>query len=131
MSGIYFLRFLKSIFLLSPFKKFHHSLFSLSILFLTFFYSTTFQMHLRLSLHLLLGSLFPPIRSNTPNTTFLGLFFIYNLRLFKHSSCFLLLNITSAALFVVFCLLSISHLLWMYYLGTRIFVLALGRRHPF
>ena len=34
------------IFLLSPFETLHHSLFYLSILFLTFFSSTMFQMHL-------------------------------------------------------------------------------------
>jgi hypothetical protein len=33
MSGVYFLKFLKVIFLLSPFEKLHHSLFYLSILF--------------------------------------------------------------------------------------------------
>ena len=40
MSGIYFLKFLKVIFLLSPFEELHHSLFYPSILFLTFFSST-------------------------------------------------------------------------------------------
>ena len=37
-----FLKFLKVIFLLSPFEKLHHSLFYLSILFFTFFSSTMF-----------------------------------------------------------------------------------------
>jgi len=46
MSGVYFLRFLKAIFLLSPFESLHHSLFYLPILFLTFLSSTMFQMHL-------------------------------------------------------------------------------------
>ena len=39
MGGVYFLKFLKVIFLLSPFEKLHHSLFYLSILFLTCFKS--------------------------------------------------------------------------------------------
>ena len=43
MSGVYFLKFLKVIFLLSRFEKLHHSLFYLSILFLTFFSSTMFH----------------------------------------------------------------------------------------
>ena len=46
MSGVYFFKFLKVIFLLSPFEKLHHSLFYPSILFLTFFSSTVFQMRL-------------------------------------------------------------------------------------
>ena len=45
-SGVYFFKFLEVIFLLWPFEKLHHSLFYLSILFLTFFSSTMFQMHL-------------------------------------------------------------------------------------
>jgi len=49
---------LKVVFLLSPFEKFRHSLFNLSILFLTFFYSTMFQMHLRPFLYFFLGSMF-------------------------------------------------------------------------
>jgi len=48
MSGVYFLKFLKVIFLLSPFEKLHNSLFYLFILFLIFFSSTMFQKHLRL-----------------------------------------------------------------------------------
>ena len=51
MSGVYFLKFLKVIFLLLPFEKLHHSLFYLSILFLTFFSSAMFQMRLWPSLH--------------------------------------------------------------------------------
>jgi len=35
MSGVYFVKFIIVIFLLSPFEKLHHSLFRLSILFLT------------------------------------------------------------------------------------------------
>jgi hypothetical protein len=46
ISGVYFLRFLNIIFLLSPSETLHHLLFYLSILFLTFFSSTMFQMHL-------------------------------------------------------------------------------------
>ena len=46
MSGVCFLTFLKVIFLLSPFENLHHSLFYLSTLFLTFFSSSMFQMHL-------------------------------------------------------------------------------------
>jgi hypothetical protein len=46
MSGVYFLKFLKVIFLISPFEKLHQSLFYLPILFLTFFSSTMFRMHL-------------------------------------------------------------------------------------
>ena len=48
--------FLKVIFLLSPFEK-HHSLFYLSIVFLTFLSSCMFQMHLRPSLHFFIGSM--------------------------------------------------------------------------
>ena len=60
MSGVFFFFFLllKIIFLLSPFEKLHHSLFYLSILLLTFFSSTMFQMHLRPFLHFFLGSMF-------------------------------------------------------------------------
>jgi len=46
MSGVYFFKFLKVAFLLSPFEKLPHSLFYLSILFLPFFSNTMFQMHL-------------------------------------------------------------------------------------
>jgi hypothetical protein len=46
------------IFLLSPFENLHHSLFYLSILFLTFFSSCMFQMRLWPSLHFFLGSMF-------------------------------------------------------------------------
>jgi len=58
MSGVYFLKFLKLIFLFSPFEKLYHSLFYPSILFLTIFSNTLFQMHLRTSLHFFLGSMF-------------------------------------------------------------------------
>jgi hypothetical protein len=58
MSDVYFLRFLKAVFLFSPSEKRHHSLFYLPILFLTFFSSTMFQMHLWLYLNFLLESLF-------------------------------------------------------------------------
>jgi len=57
MSDVYFLKIFKSI-LLSPFEKLHNSLFYLSILFLTFLSSTTFQMYLRPSLHFFLRSMF-------------------------------------------------------------------------
>ena len=53
MSGVCFLQFLKVIFLLSPFEKLGHSLFYLSILFITFFSSSMFQMHLRPWIHLI------------------------------------------------------------------------------
>jgi len=43
----FFFKFLPVIFLLSPFEKLHHSLFYLSILFLTFFSSSMFQMYLQ------------------------------------------------------------------------------------
>jgi len=46
MGGVYFLKFFKVIFHLLAFEKLHHSLFYMSILFLTFFSSTMFQMHL-------------------------------------------------------------------------------------
>ena len=46
VASIFLFLFLKVFFLLSPFKKLHHSLFYLSILFSTFFSSTTFHMHL-------------------------------------------------------------------------------------
>ena len=54
-----FLKFLKVIFLLSPFKKLHHSLFYMSILFLTVFSSSMFQMHLRPFLHIFVWSMLP------------------------------------------------------------------------
>jgi len=41
MVGIYFLKFLKAIFLLLPIEKLHHSLFSLSIL----FFNILLQLH--------------------------------------------------------------------------------------
>ena len=44
MSGVCFLKFLKVIFLLSPFEKLHHLLFYVSILFATFFSISMFQM---------------------------------------------------------------------------------------
>jgi len=43
MSGVNFFKFLKVIFLLSPFEKLHHSLFYLSMLILTFFSSIMFN----------------------------------------------------------------------------------------
>ena len=58
MSGVYFLKFLKVIFLISPFEKLHHSLFNLPILLLTFFSNTMFQMRLWPSLHFFLRSTF-------------------------------------------------------------------------
>ena len=58
MSGVYFFRFLRVIFFLLPFEKLHHSLFYLSILFLTFISSTLFQIHLQPSLHYFLGPIF-------------------------------------------------------------------------
>ena len=58
MSGVYFVKFLKVIFLLSPFEKLHRSLFYLSILFLTFLSSYIFQMHLGPFPHCFLGSIF-------------------------------------------------------------------------
>jgi len=57
MSGVLFFKFLKVIFLL------HHSLFYVSILFLSFFSSTMFQMHLRLSNYIL--TFFVALRLNT------------------------------------------------------------------
>ena len=57
MSGIYFL---KVIFLLLPFEKLH-LLFYLSILFLTFFSSTMFQMHLQS-----FSSFFPRVHVSDP-----------------------------------------------------------------
>ena len=66
--GVYFFKFLKTIFLLSPFEKLHHSLFYLSIWFLTFFSSTVFHMHLWPSLHFFPGYIFWSIKNNTPNT---------------------------------------------------------------
>ena len=52
MSGVYCLKFLKVAFLLLFFEKLPHSLFYVSILFLTFFSNTMFQMHLWPSLQL-------------------------------------------------------------------------------
>ena len=43
---LFFFKFLKVIFLPSPFEKLHYSLFCLSNLFITFLSSSTFQMHL-------------------------------------------------------------------------------------
>jgi hypothetical protein len=93
MSGFYFLKFLKLIFLLSPFEKLHHSLFYLSILFLTFFSNSIFQLHLRPSLHFFLRSIFLSHKEQHSKYNFSEIFFISKLRLFEHSSCFLLLNI--------------------------------------
>jgi hypothetical protein len=53
-----FLRFLRVFFLLLPFVKLHHSLYCRSVLLLTFFSSTTFQIYLWPSLNFLLGSMF-------------------------------------------------------------------------
>jgi len=58
MCGVYFFKFLKVFFFLSPFEKLHDSLFYLSTLFLTFFSSTMFQMHLRPFLRFFLGSIY-------------------------------------------------------------------------
>jgi hypothetical protein len=55
---LFFLKICKIIFLLSPFEKLYHSLLYLSILFLTFSSSTTFQTHLRPSLRFLLRPMF-------------------------------------------------------------------------
>jgi len=57
INGVGCLKFLKVIFLFSPFEKFNLSLFYPSILFLTFFSSTMFQINLRL-LHFFLLSMF-------------------------------------------------------------------------
>ena len=62
LSGFYFVKFSKVIFLLLPFDKFHHSLFYLSILFLTFLSSSMFQMHLRPSVQYFLGPMFLVLR---------------------------------------------------------------------
>jgi len=64
MSGVYFLKFLKLIFLISPLEKLQRSLFHLSILFLTFFSSALFQMHLRPFLHF-----FPRVHISDPQRT--------------------------------------------------------------
>jgi len=58
MSDFCFFKFLTVIFILSPFEKLHHSLFYPTILFLTFFSGTVFQMYLQLFLHFFLGSIF-------------------------------------------------------------------------
>ena len=58
MIGVYFFRFLKVIFFLSPFEHLHHSLFYLSLLFLTFLSISIFQMQLRNFLHFFVGSMF-------------------------------------------------------------------------
>ena len=52
------LKFLKAIFLLLLFEKLHHSIFYLSILFLTFLSSSMFQMRLWPSLLFFFGSVF-------------------------------------------------------------------------
>jgi len=54
---LFFRIFFTVIFLLSPFEKLHQTLFHPFILFLTFFSSSMFQMHLRSSLHFFLGSI--------------------------------------------------------------------------
>ena len=56
--SIFFFFNFKSNFFLLPFEKLHHLLFCLSILYLTFFSSTMFQMHLWPFLHFFLGSMF-------------------------------------------------------------------------
>jgi hypothetical protein len=81
MSGFYFFKFLKVIFLLSPFGKLHHSLFCLSILFLTFLSRAIFQMHLRPPLHFSLRSLFLIHKQQHSKYNFLCFFFISKQRL--------------------------------------------------
>ena len=55
---LFFFLFLKVIFLISPLERLHPSLFSLSILFLTFFSSSIFKMHLRPSISFFVRSMF-------------------------------------------------------------------------
>ena len=99
MSGVYFLSFLKVIFRLSPFEKLHHSLFYLPALFLTFFSNTMFQMNLRPFFNFFLGSIFLIHKQQYAKYNFfMSFFFISKLRLYKQSSCFLLLNITLTSL---------------------------------
>ena len=95
-----FFKILTIVFLFSPFEKLHHSLFYLSILFLTFFSSTLFHMHLRTFLHFFLVSMFLVYKEQHSKYNFLCFFItsISKLKLFEQSSCFLLLNITLAAL---------------------------------
>jgi len=56
MSGVYFLRFVETIFLLSPFGKLHHSLFHLSIL----FFNIPLQLHVS-NAFMTLYSFFPRV----------------------------------------------------------------------
>jgi hypothetical protein len=98
MSGVYFLRFFKAIFLLSPSEKLHHSLFYLSILFLTFLSSSMFQMHLWPSLHFFLRSIFLIHKQQHSKYNFICLSFISEERLFEHSSSFFFFFITLSSL---------------------------------
>jgi hypothetical protein len=91
-------KFLKVIFLVSPFVKLHHSLFYTSILFLTFFSSTLFQTHLRPFLHVLLGPMFLIHKEQHSKYNFISFFFYFPSKLFEQCSCFLLLNINLASL---------------------------------
>ena len=91
MSGVYFLRFLKVIFLLSPFERLHHSLFYLSILFLTFFSSPKFQMHLWPSPHFFLGYLFLIRKELHSQYNFLYISFLFP-KLFRKKPEWLVLN---------------------------------------
>jgi hypothetical protein len=76
--------------------KTRHSLLYLSVLFVSFFSSAMFQIHLRSSLHFLLRSTF--LIHNQQHSKYVQLsirfFFLSKLRLSKISSFFLLLNIT-------------------------------------
>ena len=84
MSGVYFLKFLKVIFLLSPFEKLHHSLFYLSILFLTFFSPAPCFQCIYDSLFIFSkGPCFWPIKSNTPNSTFYKFLFYFQTKVIQ------------------------------------------------
>ena len=100
MSGVYFFfKFLKVICLLSPFEKLPHSLFYLSILFLAFFSSTCFKCVYGPLFIVSYGPRFWSVRATLQIQLFISFLFISKLKLFEHSSCFLLiLNITLASL---------------------------------
>ena len=85
MSGVYFFRFLETIFLLSPFEKLHHSLFYLPILFLAFLSSSMFQMYLWPSLNFLLRSVFLIHKQQHSKYNFYKFLLFSQLRLFVHS----------------------------------------------
>ena len=97
MSGVYFLKNFKSN--LSPFALWKTP--SFVILSVHFIFNIPLQLHVSNAFTTFpsffsYGPCFWSINSDTPNTSFVGFFFISKLRLFENTICFLLINITSS-----------------------------------